>query len=426
MKRLLTIIAMLATVAFASCNNSDDGAKVRPTFTLTTSTIEIPQSGGAQQISFTIDNPSEWAQLRAVADVEWITDILWSAENNSVFFTVGENKTEETRTGNITITYDFKEYVVAISQRGIEFDNNWTVNPGMISLANYGQGNVEVVAIVQSEDGTYNGVTLDLYLPTPQNEICFDLPKGTASTANGTLGTQYSGLVFDVQADVPNVALIEEGTVELNDTGFVARIFDEFGKSYKIVYEGGRLHCDMFAEGQLTEDLNYNALQALGYYYGDDYKLLYTNAEAHFEVLLIGANGWRLSLDLICTRASNGTKIPNGTYPIKPLETSISGNTALATTYTGSNFLGSYLYQLNDKNEYATIIGLSDGTITISSDESGNQTVIVDAVEYHGELTISATYTNTGSIMVLDETSNVQQKSVAAPRERGLERVWNF
>ena len=285
MKKLFTIAAMIFAVAMTACTETNenpyDGAP-EPVFTLSTSSFEVPQAGGNMEIPFTIENPGEWAQLRATTPTAWIKNLAWDQENGKITFTAPANNTDDPLTdGVITVAYNFKEYNISVTQLGIAYDYKWTVPAEALSTKVLGYADSEYksyaiqMQIQGFKDDTLEGVAnFGIVFPF-ENDFCFSVPAATYTfdanntLAIGTIINGYSLISTDVENQFAETVKFASGTISMTaDKGFVARMFDANGKSYRIEC-ATTPHIDNPYPMGITEDTEIVVPESvmMGYYY---------------------------------------------------------------------------------------------------------------------------------------------------------------
>ena len=101
MKKLFAFFAILATVAFTSCENKggDEGIT---SFTLAQTELEVSADGGAQSINYTLKNAQIGAVVLTNCKDNWIKD-LSTATVGVIKFNVAPNYTKEQRETTITV-----------------------------------------------------------------------------------------------------------------------------------------------------------------------------------------------------------------------------------------------------------------------------------------------------------------------------------
>lgn len=444
MKRFFTIAAMICAVAMTACTdpneNPYDGAP-EPVFTLSTTSVEVPQAGGNIEVSFTIENPGEWAQVRATTATKWIKDLAWDAEAKKITFTAAANNSDDPLTdGVITVAYNFKEYNISVTQLGIAYDYKWTVpaDPEMEAqgVTFYGFSDDDVmnaelgVAFLDGEE--FAGVaTFDLYFAAFfEHTHCFDVPYGTYSFdktnsyADGTMSAKYSYMSTDIENDFEAEIAIDRGTLTVTKTGFVARLFDAEGKSYRIESTVAA-HYDDPSYSTIEEDFvvpfpanGYN--MAAANYYGNLYEAAagiegakhFYNASIMSYDMASGAVTQVMLPILTNSDKCSGTVLPTGTFKIKPLfeSTVVDGNMVVAG-YVDEGSPANANIMWTDGGEAFHMIILSAGTITITEgeeDEYGDPTHVVkfDAIDDTHTPGHKVTGTFTGKIMIQDMTSS--------------------
>lgn len=437
MKRFFTIAAMICAVAMTACTdpneNPYDGAP-EPVFTLSTTSVELPQAGGNFEVPFTIENPGEWAQVRATTATKWIKDLAWDAEAKKITFTAAANNSDDPLTGGvITVAYNFKEYNISVTQLGIAYDYRWTVEAENTVAVYYG-ADYESVANATLSLAAFDGenmigiADLDLFVPYV-NDFCFDVPVGVYefdaedSMEPGTIGNEYSYVSTDVENDFVDEAMFASGALEVTKDGWVARMFDENGKSYRIECEG-TIHVD--GEGSdyeyimgITEDLEITGLDGgmMGYYYwGNEYG---EGTHAYqFQIMdMMGAVGqlvlWVISED----EELDKDTMPTGTFKVAEVFEDMSGcgNVVGASVLSGSSIYNSYGMYVPTMN-YLWIKG---GDLTITEDEEPNE---YDATTYTFKLNFTdashAAHKITGEFSV--ECMFATDKSSVAPQAQAV------
>ncbi|MBO5820073.1 MAG: BACON domain-containing protein, partial [Alistipes sp.] len=103
MKKLFSLITLLALVAFVGCENKggDEGIT---SFSLAQTELEVSADGGAQSIAYTIKNPQSGAVVLTNCSENWIKE-LSTATVGEIKFTVMPNYTSETREATIAVQY---------------------------------------------------------------------------------------------------------------------------------------------------------------------------------------------------------------------------------------------------------------------------------------------------------------------------------
>ncbi len=113
MRNFFALVSCLAML-FVACDNGDQDVQPTSKFQVTSSTlIEIGADEYNGEIIYKITTPVEGAQLEAVTDVDWISNIVCG---ESVTFSVAANTTSQSRVGKITLTYDADSIVVGVMQ----------------------------------------------------------------------------------------------------------------------------------------------------------------------------------------------------------------------------------------------------------------------------------------------------------------------
>lgn len=99
-----------------------------PVLTVEPSVIEVEAAGGAEEITYTVENPIDGVSVTATPSVEWITCSVNSAEK-TVTFNVEENIETLGRTATITLSYgDATPVDVTVKQAGKASEGGETVS----------------------------------------------------------------------------------------------------------------------------------------------------------------------------------------------------------------------------------------------------------------------------------------------------------
>lgn len=103
MRRLFSLIALVATVAFVGCEKPANN-EGKTTFQLAQTELEVSADGGAQSVHYTITNAQQGAVVLSNCSANWIKD-LSTATVGEIKFNVMPNYTEEAREAVITVQY---------------------------------------------------------------------------------------------------------------------------------------------------------------------------------------------------------------------------------------------------------------------------------------------------------------------------------
>lgn len=338
MKKFFAIAALVFAVGMTACTDPNENpydSAPTPVFTLSTSTVEVPQAGGEMSIPFTIENPGEWAQLRATTSTKWIKNLAWDQENGKITFTADANNSDDPLTGGvITVSYDFKEYNISVTQLGIAYDYKWTVPAEAMQVNALGYANEDLTGYaLQTIVMGYNNETMEgaaslaLVIPYSASAYCEDAAAGTYQfDANNTLAVgsiinAYSFVSTDVAGQFATTVKFASGTVAMTKEGFVARMFDVDGKSYRIECAAVP-HVDtplesMYKLDEITGDFDMGFDQQQFYlmasYYGD----YYADGTHNYTLKFMGVDGMtEYSLDLVAAEKAETDMLPLGEFTI--------------------------------------------------------------------------------------------------------------
>ena len=103
MRRLFSLIALVATVAFVGCEKPANN-EGKTTFQLAQTELEVSADGGAQSVHYTITNAQQGAVVLSNCSANWIKE-LSTATVGEIKFNVMPNYTEEAREAVITVQY---------------------------------------------------------------------------------------------------------------------------------------------------------------------------------------------------------------------------------------------------------------------------------------------------------------------------------
>lgn len=117
MRRLFALFGFVSLM-FAACETSEptpEQKPLTPEITVTPSGIvTMPAAGGAVELGYSIINPVEGVELKAMADSEWITNLM---VGEKLTFSVERNNSDEQRIGIVTLSYAGAENLsIAIQQ----------------------------------------------------------------------------------------------------------------------------------------------------------------------------------------------------------------------------------------------------------------------------------------------------------------------
>ena len=389
MKRFFTIAAMICAVAMTACTdpneNPYDGAP-EPVFTLSTTSVEVPQAGGNIEIPFTIENPGEWAQVRATTSTKWIKNLAWDAEAKKITFTAAANNSDDPLTGGvITVAYNFKEYNISVTQLGIAYDYRWTVPAEAMQTQKLGLANstatafaLRAIAMCYNNENLEGAAALAFVVPFSFDDYCFNAPAGTytfdaqTTMAVGSIPGNYSFVSTDVENEFAGTVKFEKGTVTMTKDGFVARMFDVNGKSYRIECAAVP-HVDYPMEALLQNFDEITGDTEISFktqhfilecdYWGD----YYAEGTHNYTLTFTGSDGLtEHTLELVATEKAAKDMLPLGEFTITNDAT--AGNVAIAGGFDGQYLFGSMIYFPDFDAEVMRYGIMKSGKIKISTE----------------------------------------------------------
>ena len=140
LKRFFLSLAAIALVAMVGCEkNPDNGKGGNASFKLDTTEISVDANGGAQEVTYTIENHAAGAVVLTNCTENWITN-LSTATFGSITFNVAPNYKKEAREAKITVSYTAveKEFEIVVKQEASTketFEYEVTIkDPTLISL----------------------------------------------------------------------------------------------------------------------------------------------------------------------------------------------------------------------------------------------------------------------------------------------------
>ena len=434
MKKTFILLTVLSLAAMTACTdpneNPYDSAPV-PVLTLNTSTIAAEHAGGDFTVDFAIENPGEWAQLRATTEASWITNIDWS-EQGKISFSVEPNTISKERTGTVVVAYDFKEYPISVTQAEYKVVYEAPLSVGLF----YGSGNYQFqlgasdYILNQQLVANARYYIFDIYAPAeqyPADPDCFDLPMGTYTIDTlctyevGTVSGDYSYYLETDASNVNDLSFVS-GTVTIDENGVKAVVFTEDGIKHEVT---GSKHIHA-SSSTIHEDMNILFTEGMtlagATYWGDYYAYLFPGANANFDLELIDMELLiAVSLDLVSNTDLGPTEIPTGKYTVYEPSwvNDMEGNATLPGYFGGTKAYPSFAATLTSEGLLTGISFFAGGEVEISKNDDGTYTVTINAInDTHDGNKITGTWT--GNITIEDGTaaSNYQ-----APMKKAANRT---
>ena len=258
MKKLFTLLAVLACVSFVACEENEDTTKGNPFLKLSSAAnMNYQKAGGEGVIEFLVYRPNEAFNVDVKCDAEWISDVVVAdfvavekpedetpgskddAYSGAITFNVPVNETGADRSGKFEVTYGNQYFAVNIKQGAtdeVTFDYEFELLDYQMTYyddyAADGIHNYYVMAYIK-------GPTADGYLQTNDFILQFDIysseapqgakfiPVGTYTFdadntfAPGTMSQKYSKCYITSATGVvkSNVSLID-GSITVTENGF--------------------------------------------------------------------------------------------------------------------------------------------------------------------------------------------------------------
>lgn len=114
---LKSITLTAAVIGMYSCEQEEPKQPEQPdpVFNLATDLVEVPQEGGAAEITYSIENAVQGIGVKAECEDSWVHDFD-CRQKDVISFTVDPNEAEETRETTVTVTYGEKSESFTVRQ----------------------------------------------------------------------------------------------------------------------------------------------------------------------------------------------------------------------------------------------------------------------------------------------------------------------
>lgn len=271
MKNILSLFSIVALL-FAACEPANDPSTGKETeqIKLTSdATINVSSSSAMAFLSYQILEIVDGAEVKAEADVNWITNFDYK-QQGKIQFTVEKNPDAEVREGTITVSYDKSKFEVKVIQALSEAPTNMEIKAELLQGKYYGivQGmyNYYILFTDLGMDSNNNFMTpnayyyfVDLYLLTdPEDMSNIVIPNGeyeydvTNSGYANTFMESFSWFQTNDESGWPmsqahyekGKLIVEDGKITLDVTFQV----DNVQVNHKVVYEGDYALLDCTSE----------------------------------------------------------------------------------------------------------------------------------------------------------------------------------
>ena len=271
MKNILSLFSIVALL-FAACepaNVPSTGKETEQIKLTSDATINVSSSSAMAFLSYQILEIVDGAEVKAEADVNWITNFDYK-QQGKIQFTVERNPDAEVREGTITVSYDKSKFEVKVIQALSEAPTNKEIKVELLQGKYYGivQGmyNYYILFTDLGMDSN-NGFTtpnayyyfVDLYLLTePEDMSNIVIPNGeyeydaTNSGYANTFMEGFSWLQINDESGWPmsqshyekGKLIVEDGKITLDVTFQI----DNVQVNHKVVYEGDYALLDCTSE----------------------------------------------------------------------------------------------------------------------------------------------------------------------------------
>lgn len=273
MKNILSIFAIIALL-FTACEPTTDEPQAENQQIKLTSdaTIKVGSGNAMAFITYEILEVVEGAEVKAEADVEWISNFKYN-QQGKITFTTEANPDDEPREGVITVSYDKSKFEVKVEQALSEAPTNKVVEVSNLQIKYYGiQGGMFNYYLAFSDEGWtsdhyYNVPNAKFYfvdlflLESPEDMNNIIIPNGTYEydpTNSGMANTfteSYSW--YQINDEYGNASsanqisyekgklIVEDGKVTLQVTMQINHVQEH----HEVVFEGDYTAIDCSNEG---------------------------------------------------------------------------------------------------------------------------------------------------------------------------------
>lgn len=246
-------------------NENEPGTTPDPVLDVTTPIIQAAAEGGVYEISYTVENPVEGAELELVSDVDWVKDPDCSAAGK-VSVTVDPNYENTGRNANLLLTYKYGEGEIVeeeiIVHQVYQYDYNFEaehIYGGYFTERTSDEPDYCLIfsdlGMSESEGYVANGTyyRLDICVGSaPEDYRNIVIPEGTYSLSKDPLrGNSFWGTVNSDVSEWVVSSLFTEGTVTVTREGdnskYEAVLTDEEGKIHHLTFDGSEgldLYCN--------------------------------------------------------------------------------------------------------------------------------------------------------------------------------------
>lgn len=369
MKRLFTFAVALVALLFAACE-PEGTTPLDSKLTRTSAAImEFNAAGGAGEITYTIENPSNGTQVIARCDAEWIDGL--TSSDTKVTFTVDANTTGQSRLTTIAVTYGSNcRFEVTVSQSATGGNTSGGNNNGewycyceyfgtlYSDIPNYylcfstmpvdADGYIDEAAEVYMFD-LYSNANVSSPIVIPNGTYTYD---ANSTCANNTFGNEYS-CWYPANAEAIE---FNGGVVKVSNNKVEVNVTTADGTTHNFVYEGSLVCDDLSTEEGGDDDGNDD-----GGSNDDDYYYAYSNLTEDYSFNIAGGNAYGY-IDFCGDYYGIG--VNNFYLDLYEDEENSNGLNIildLLTNATSTNFVGTYTpYDSSSSDEYTFVEGYPD------------------------------------------------------------------
>ena len=255
MKKISFVALLCAICAMfnVACEGGVSGTKGTLTVTSNTSLI-LDSEGGLQEVLFNLGGASDYENVKAECDAEWITDLT---VDKSVKFMVTKNELEDTRIAVVFISYGDQSVSINVAQKAYESPYDVDFAATYINGTYYGKVGSSAFnyTIVLSDVGVPTSSTnyygsrnyyFDIYTDVTQGFTVEPVPvpagEYTIDTNNrglvGSMSSSYSYYTEVSEMGDQLISYVIGGSVIITENTIEALIYLDCGEWHHVTFEG--------------------------------------------------------------------------------------------------------------------------------------------------------------------------------------------
>ncbi|MGN1233215.1 MAG: BACON domain-containing protein [Candidatus Cryptobacteroides sp.] len=240
------------------------GREINPSIIIYASGLTASSAGESKEVVIEIEDPASDGQVSAAADVDWISEL--SATTSNVRFTVAANTSTESRTGNITVTYNYGK------DKSVKDSFKVTQSGNVVPSITLGSSSAEYSA--NCNEGPYN------FTYTIDNQVSGGTYNATSDSDWITVTNAATyGLVF---------YKVAENTVEAARTGHITLSYnyggsDVISEDFTITQGAAAPAGDYTVT--ITADVSGNSCKNIKYSPSDKKHYFFTGAKGQADIV---------------------------------------------------------------------------------------------------------------------------------------------